>query len=165
MTRVLPYNQLLYLGHTVITMKKIVLALLLSLVTALVYAAEEPVEITVYKSPYCGCCSQWAAHLRANGFSVLENKVNNVGDYKQQFGIPSALASCHTALVAGYVIEGHVPASDIRRLLREKPDILGLSVPGMVAGSPGMEQGTEKISFDVLAVRHDGTVYIYNSYK
>lgn len=149
----------------VVTMKKIALSFLLALAAALVYAAENPVDITVFKSPYCGCCTKWAAHLRANGFSVQENKVNNVGDYKQRSGIPGALASCHTAFVAGYVIEGHVPAEDIRRLLREKPDIRGLSVPGMVAGSPGMEQGSERASFNVVAIRNDGTAYIYHSYK
>ena len=146
-------------------MKKTLILMLLMFTAALNSAAEEAgADVTVFKSPTCGCCTIWASHLRENGFTVNEKKVDNVGAYKQQLGVPGYLSSCHTAMVGGYVIEGHVPASDIRRLLQEKPDIRGLTVPGMVAGSPGMEQGGRRDSFNVLAIRKDGSSYIYNSY-
>jgi len=146
-------------------MKKTLILMLLMFTAALNSAAEEAgADVTVFKSPTCGCCTIWASHLRENGFTVNEKKVDNVGAYKQQFGVPAFLSSCHTALVGGYVIEGHVPASEIRRLLQEKPDIRGLTVPGMVAGSPGMEQGGRQDSFNVLAIRKDGSTYIYKSY-
>lgn len=97
--------------------------------------------VTVYKSPTCGCCGDWVKHLRANGFRVETHDLVDVSPIRRRYGVPSALASCHTAVVGGYAIEGHVPASDIVRLLRERPAAVGLAVPGMVVGSPGMEQG------------------------
>ena len=113
--------------------------------------------VTVYKSPTCGCCTEWVAHLRANGFKVEAHDMNDVSPIRRRYGVPGALASCHTALVGGYAIEGHVPAADIKRLLRERPKVIGLSVPGMVAGSPGMEQGTaqpyETLAFDANGYR------------
>jgi len=101
-------------------------------------------EITVYKSPYCGCCTAWSEHLRENGFKVTEIKREDMDTVKRDLGVPERLESCHTAMVDGYVIEGHVPAGDIKRLLEEKPKAKGLSVPGMPIGSPGMEQGDQK---------------------
>ena len=137
--------------------------MLLMFAAAFTSAAEKTgAEVTVFKSPTCGCCTNWASNLRENGFTVIEKKVDNVGAYKQQLGVPADLSSCHTATVGGYVIEGHVPASDIRRLLLEKPDIRGLTVPGMVAGSPGMEQGGRQGSFSVLAIKRDGSTYLYS---
>jgi hypothetical protein len=119
---------------------------------ALSAGAQRAEAVTVYKSPTCGCCSEWVKHLRANGFRVETNDLNDVSPIRRRYAVPSALASCHTAVVGGYAIEGHVPASDIMRLLRERPKIIGLSVPGMVAGSPGMEQGApqayEALAFD-----------------
>lgn len=97
--------------------------------------------VSVYKSPTCGCCGEWVKHIRANGFRVETHDSADVGPVRRRYGVPDRLASCHTAVVGGYAIEGHVPASDIRRLLRERPKVTGLAVPGMVAGSPGMEQG------------------------
>jgi len=97
--------------------------------------------VTVYKSPTCGCCSEWVKHIRASGLRVETHDLGDVSPMRRRFGVPGALASCHTAVVAGYAIEGHVPAADIQRLLRERPKIAGLAVPGMVIGSPGMEQG------------------------
>jgi hypothetical protein len=97
--------------------------------------------MTVYKDPACGCCGEWVKHIQANGFRVETREVADVTPVRRRYGVPEYLASCHTAVVGGYAIEGHVPASDIRRLLRERPKVTGLAVPGMVAGSPGMEQG------------------------
>jgi len=97
--------------------------------------------VTVYKSPACGCCGEWVKHIRANGFRVEALDVADVTPIRRRYGVPEELASCHTAVVGGYAIEGHVPADDIKRLLRERPRVRGLAVPGMVVGSPGMEQG------------------------
>lgn len=108
--------------------------------------------VAVYKNPSCGCCGEWVKHMQANGFRVVTHEVGDVTPIRSKHGVPDALASCHTALVGGYVIEGHVPAEDIKRLLREKSKVRGLSVPGMVVGSPGMEQGPPQpyatIAFD-----------------
>lgn len=95
--------------------------------------------VTVYKSAGCGCCSAWADHLREAGFSVTEENVPDLAAVKDRYHVPPELRSCHTALVGDYVVEGHVPAADILRLLKERPDVLGLTVPGMPVGSPGME--------------------------
>jgi hypothetical protein len=97
--------------------------------------------MTVYKSPACGCCGEWVKHVRANGFRVETREIADTAPIRRRYAVPDHLASCHTALVGGYAIEGHVPASDIQRLLRERPKVRGLAVPGMVVGSPGMEQG------------------------
>ena len=97
--------------------------------------------MSVYKSPTCGCCGEWVKHIRANGFRVETHEIADVTPIRRRYGVPEYLASCHTALIGGYAIEGHVPAPDIRRLLREKPKVQGLAVPGMVVGSAGMEQG------------------------
>jgi hypothetical protein len=112
------------------------------------FAAEA--DITVHKDSNCGCCSGWVEHLRAAGFSVDARDTADVARVKQQHGVPPELASCHTAIVGGYVIEGHVPALAIRRLLAERPDASGLAVPGMPVGSPGMEGGTPQAYAVVL---------------
>ena len=113
--------------------------------------------VTVYKSPTCGCCGEWVKHMRANGFDVKVHEVADVTPYRRRSMVPDHLASCHTAMVGGYAIEGHVPAADIRRLLRERPRVIGLSVPGMVVGSPGMEQGPPQpyttVAFDERNMR------------
>lgn len=116
--------------------------------------------IVVYKSPTCGCCNQWIAHLEANGFRVEARDVNDLGRIKAEVGITSANAACHTALIDGYVIEGHVPADVIARLLDERPDIAGLSVPGMPMGSPGME-GPRREPYHVYALARDGSREVY----
>ena len=120
-------------------------------------------EVTVYKSPYCGCCKGWVTHMQRNGFSVKTNDIDDVSPIKRRNGVPSRLWSCHTGLVDGYVIEGHVPAADIQRLLRERPDVRGLAVPGMVAGSPGME-GAGKDRYQVLSFDNDGKTAVYASH-
>lgn len=124
-----------------------------------------PVE--VYKSPTCGCCNDWIDHLKANGFrTVFTYDVGN-NAARARLGMPSKYASCHTAVVDGYVIEGHVPAREILRLLRERPAALGLAVPDMPVGSPGMDgpqYGGQRDPYDVLLVRRDGSASIYASY-
>lgn len=131
----------------------------LAFATALgVRAAEE--TVTVYKSPHCQCCTHWVAALRDNGFPVETVDTDTRTAVQSEAGVPPALASCHTARVAGYVIEGHVSPADLRRLLRERPDIRGLVVPGMPRGAPGME-GPEPESYDVLSLGRDGRTAVF----
>jgi hypothetical protein len=123
-------------------------------------------EVVVYKSPTCGCCTDWVTHMEQNGFSVKVHDITNVNPIKQEAGLDPALASCHTAFVGGYLIEGHVPAVDVRRLLNEKPEALGLAVPGMPIGSPGMEvAGRENQPYDVVLVRKDGQNQTFNHHN
>ncbi|TSE27852.1 hypothetical protein Taqua_00047 [Tepidimonas aquatica] len=122
--------------------------------------------VEVWKDPQCGCCNDWIRHLEANGFRVQAFDSGNAG-MRQRLGMPQALGSCHTARVGGYVVEGHVPAGDIQRLLRERPAALGLSVPRMPVGSPGMdgpEYGNRRDPYDVLLVQRDGSTRVYASY-
>ena len=116
--------------------------------------------VTVYKSPTCGCCASWVDHLRENGFTVDVQDVDDLQTVKAEHGIPAALQSCHTAIVDGYVVEGHVPAGDVKRLLVERPDAAGLAVPGMPVGSPGMEQGDTVQPYDVLLLG-DGQTSVF----
>jgi hypothetical protein len=109
---------------------------LISLLGASAAMAQATV-VEVFKSPYCGCCGKWVEHLRQNGFEVKAHDVEDVPAVRQKLGMPDRLGSCHTAKIGGYVVEGHVPAADIQRLLKEKPKALGLSVPSMPPGSPG----------------------------
>jgi hypothetical protein len=112
--------------------------------------------VTVYKSPACGCCGEWEKHMRGSGFRVETNPVADVTPLKRRYGIPESLYSCHTATVGGYVLEGHVPAADVKRLLRERTKATGLAVPGMIPGSPGMEgapQPYSTIAFDDRGTR------------
>lgn len=122
-----------------------------------------PVKMVVYKSPTCGCCSAWVDHVKAAGFQVEVHDTANVAPIKNEHGLPQHLASCHTALVDGYVIEGHVPADVIRRLLAERPQVTGIAVPGMPAGSPGMEMGDRKDPYDIIAFARDGQVSVFES--
>ena len=117
-------------------------------------------EVTVYKSPTCGCCTKWIAHLEANGFNVNAHDVADLTQVKREHGVRRGLTSCHTALVDGYVIEGHVPANDIQRLLQERPDVVGLAVPGMVMGSPGMEGPTSE-PYNVLTFDREGYTTVF----
>ena len=140
----------------------------------LIFAAASPLAraqgkptIEVWKSPDCGCCKDWVAHLEKNGFAV---KVNDTGNNaaRSRLGIPAKYGSCHTGQVAGYAVEGHVPAREIHRLLKEKPAAVGLAVPGMPIGSPGMdgsEYGPRKDPYDVLLVQRDGSATTYQSYR
>jgi hypothetical protein len=121
-------------------------------------------SIQVWKDPNCGCCVEWVKHLQAHGFAVRIHDVGNDAA-RARLGIPPALASCHTAEVAGYAIEGHVPAPDIKRLLAEKPAAVGLAVPGMPIGSPGMEVGDRRDPYDVLLVDRLGGSRVYRAYR
>ena len=116
--------------------------------------------VDVYKSPYCGCCEKWVEHLRQTGFDVRTHDVNDVPAARQRLGMPERFASCHTAKVGGYVVEGHVPAADIRRLLKEKPKAIGLAVPSMPPGSPGMES-TKPVPFNTLLVQAGGATTVF----
>jgi hypothetical protein len=121
-------------------------------------------SIEVWRSPTCGCCGKWVEHLEANGFAVTVNSAapSTLEEIKRQAGITKELASCHTAKIDGYVIEGHVPARDIERLVAEHPDAIGLTVPAMPAGSPGMEQpGGAAQAYDVLLVKKDGATEVF----
>lgn len=119
-----------------------------------------PTTVAVYKSPSCGCCAKWVDHLRAAGYTVVVHDTDGLDEVKASFGVPRQLASCHTARVGSYVIEGHVPADLIAKVLREHPPIAGLAVPGMVAGSPGME-GEAAQHYDVVAWTTAGQTSVY----
>ena len=118
--------------------------------------------VTVYRSPTCGCCKAWEDHLRENGYTVESVEMMTVDGVKDEHAVPRPLRSCHTAIVDGYVVEGHVPAADIARLLEERPDIHGLAVPGMPAGSPGMAQpGQSGPPFEVFAFSEGGSAEVW----
>lgn len=101
--------------------------------------ASDTNTLVVYKSPTCGCCAKWVEHMQQAGFTVVVHDTDDLAPVKASAGVPSSLEACHTARIGGYVIEGHVPATDVRRLLRERPAVAGIAVPGMPSGSPGME--------------------------
>lgn len=122
------------------------------------------VNVTVWKTPNCGCCKAWVAHLQKNGFAVVVNDVEDTAPIRLKLGMPEKMGSCHTASLGDYVLEGHVPAREIRQLLREKPKALGLAVPGMPMGSPGMEMGGTGDAYNVMLVLHDGSSRVYKSY-
>ncbi|HFD13369.1 MAG TPA: DUF411 domain-containing protein [Crenotrichaceae bacterium] len=121
----------------------------------------------VYRSATCGCCKNWIKHIKQHGISVEDNVLdqNELQQFKRQYGIPQNLQSCHTAVVGSYLVEGHVPAADIMRMVKEKPAIAGLSVPQMVTGSPGMEMGSRKAPFSVISFDKSGKTAVYNSYS
>jgi len=127
---------------------------------------DESYQITVYRSASCECCKGWMAHLTDHNFSVKDVVVNDVNPYKQRFGVPAQRASCHTAVVNGKVIEGHVPAQDIKALLRSDSDIRLLAVPGMPSGGPGMDfLGARKDTFSVYAITTDDKISIFKEYS
>ena len=130
----------------------------------LALARTDAEPITVWKTPNCGCCKEWVAHLRTSGFEVATHDVKDTATVRQRLGLPVKFASCHTAQLGAYVLEGHVPAQEIRRLMREKPKAVGLSVPGMPVGSPGMETDGSRDAYDVLLVLADGSSRVYQSY-
>jgi hypothetical protein len=117
--------------------------------------------IEVVKSPYCGCCTQWVEHLRANGFTVRVTETEDLEPVAHRLGVPDGLRSCHTASVEGYAIEGHVPAADIQRLLRERPQAAGLAVPGMPVGSPGMEHGDRRQPYATILFSRNGRQQLF----
>jgi hypothetical protein len=131
---------------------------------AQVFAASGLPQVDVYKNPDCGCCTGWIDHLKAAGFPVRVHETPNTGAVRKRYGIPDEFGSCHTGLVAGYALEGHVPAEDVKRLLAKKPPAVGLSVPGMPVGSPGMEMGSRKDPFQVLLIDKAGRSSVFASY-
>jgi hypothetical protein len=127
-----------------------------------VFGAAPPLPpMTVYKTPTCGCCKDWVKHVEAAGFRVKAVDMDDLSPIKRSAGVPPAMESCHTALVGPYVVEGHVPADVVKKMLDEKPKIVGLAVPGMVVGSPGMEQGNVKQPYNVVAFTRDGKSSVY----
>ena len=122
-------------------------------------------DITVYRSPSCGCCGVWLDHAQKHGFKVKDVKTEEMETLKQKYNVPPELASCHTTIVDGYVMEGHIPVDDIKRFLTEKPDFAGLAVPGMPLGSPGMEAGDMKQPFQVLAFNKEGKVEVFQEHQ
>lgn len=147
--------------------RRVLIGSVLLLALPFVHAASLGTSIEVWKDPNCGCCKDWVAYLEQSGFTV---KVNQNGNdvVRERLGMPRQLGSCHTALVSGYVIEGHVPANDIKRLLKERPAAIGLSVPGMPVGSPGMDGAIyngRKDPYEVLLVLKDGNSRVYQSYR
>ena len=127
-------------------------------------AFASPDEVVMYKDPNCGCCGKWAEHMREHGFKVKEVATAEMGQVKGEAGVPQALGSCHTARVGGYVVEGHVPAADVRRMLTEKPAIAGISAPGMPMGSPGMEGPYPADRYDVVSFDAQGRTAVYASH-
>lgn len=118
--------------------------------------------VEVFKSPTCGCCAKWVEHMNANGFNVRTTEINDLTEIKKSRGVPDQVQSCHTAVVNGYVVEGHVPASDVHRLLKEKPAIAGIAVGGMPVGSPGMDfPGTKAQAYSVVAFDKTGATRVF----
>lgn len=139
----------------------------LALLAPAAFAAAKKVPVEVWKDPSCGCCKDWVAHMEANGFQVTVHETGNNG-VRGRLGIAQQYGSCHTARVAGYALEGHVPAGEVQRLLREKPQAIGLAVPRMPVGAPGMDgpvYGGRKDAFDVLLLRKDGGATVYRHYE
>ena len=123
-----------------------------------------PPQLTVYKTATCGCCGKWAEHMKTAGFDVQVNDVPSTAPYRQKYGVPERLMSCHTAVVNGYAVEGHVPAADVQRLLKTKPAVKGIAVPGMPIGSPGMEQGDRRDAYVVVSFDDEGRIGEFQKY-
>ena len=126
--------------------------------TAIATSVEQsalPASLTIYRSPTCGCCKDWVAHMKSAGFQINDNVTSEMKTVRQTYGVPEAISSCHTALIDGYVVEGHVPAMDVQRLLAERPDVVGLTAPGMPVGSPGMEMDNRSDPYVVYAFSSD----------
>ena len=117
--------------------------------------------MTVYKTPTCGCCAKWVDHVKAAGFKVQVQDMDDLTEIKQASGVPIPVRTCHTGVVGNYVIEGHVPADLVKKMLSEKPKAAGIAVPGMPVGSPGMESGNEKVAYDVLLFDKTGKTTVY----
>ena len=144
--------------------RAILCVLALALAVTLTARAQAPAapKMTVYKSPTCGCCAKWVEHMKQAGFDLTVNDVPNVGEIKAQHHVPADAQSCHTALVGGYVVEGHVPADVVKQLLKEKPAVAGVAVPGMPIGSPGMESADgNKQAYNVVSFDKAGKTQVY----
>ena len=121
-------------------------------------------QIVSYRSASCGCCKKWVDHIQENGFQVKDHVVQNIHALKDQMNVPTHVRSCHTAIIDGYVIEGHVPATDIKKLLKERINVAGIAVPRMPVGTPGMEMGNRKDPFEVVSFNNQGQTEIFNRY-
>lgn len=137
---------------------------------ALLVMAGVPIQaadltVQVYKTPTCGCCGNWVEHMRTNGFKVEVTEVPDTAEYRRKYGVPEELRSCHTAVVDGYALEGHVPADDVQKLLKTRPKARGIAVPGMPMGSPGMEAGGRRQAFQVLLFNANGVLSQFNKYE
>ena len=128
---------------------------------AFVASAANAAQLIVHKSPYCGCCAKWIEHVEKHGFTVKVVETEDMAAVKKRLGVPDQLASCHTTVAGGYFIEGHVPAADIKRLLAQKPKAAGIAVPGMPAGSPGMDAGGQRQPYATLLVSKAGKPSLY----
>lgn len=128
------------------------------------FAANPLPQVEVFKSPTCGCCGAWVDHLKAAGFPVKVVEVGDTAATRKRHGLPDKFGSCHTGIVNGYVIEGHVPAADVKRLLTMRPVAIGLAVPGMPVGSPGMEHGNRVDPYDVLLIDKRGRETVFARY-
>ena len=124
-------------------------------------ADRQTAQMTVYKTPTCGCCAKWVDHMKAAGFKVQVQDMDDLTEIKQASGVPVKIRTCHTAVVGNYVVEGHVPADLVQKMLTEKPKMTGIAVPGMPIGSPGMESGTEKSPYDVVLFDKTGKTTVY----
>ncbi len=150
---------------TLIRLPRFASALVAAITVAGVVVSAQPERTTVlvYKTPTCGCCTKWVEHLEANGFKVVAQHRDDLTPLRQQHKVPARVTSCHTALVGPYVVEGHVPAADVKRLLAEKPKVKGIAVPGMPIGSPGME-GPNPQKYNTLAFTEDGQTSVFASH-
>ena len=139
-------------------------ALALTLGSAMVFARQAPerTSITIYKTPTCGCCGKWVSHMQANGFDTTVVDVQDTSPMRAKAGVPPGLGSCHTAFVGGYAVEGHAPADIVHKMLKEKPAIAGIAVPGMPMGSPGME-GPSSQSYNIVAFDKQGKTTVFAS--
>lgn len=143
---------------------------LISAVMALVVSAgistsaQRGTTVQVFKTPTCGCCHLWVKHLEANGFTTKVTDMEDLSGIKKKYGVPAKANSCHTAVVDGYTLEGHVPAAEVKRLLKEKPALAGLAVPGMPVGSPGMEYGKTVQPYNVMSFDKTGQLKVFASY-
>ena len=147
-----------------ISRRKMLLVMSMMVSSSYRIRGQQSPKVDVYKDPTCGCCGNWVTHVRAQGFDTVVSDVRDIAAVKAKYHVPDQLRSCHTALVGGYVIEGHVPATDIRRLLKERPKVVGLAVPGMPIGSPGME-GPNARPYDVLTFDAAGKTTVYSTQK
>jgi hypothetical protein len=126
--------------------------------------AEEPTAITVYRSPSCSCCGKWLEHLKQNNFTIKDVPTEDMQAIKTKYGVSEKMASCHTAIVDGYVVEGHVPADDIKAMLKTKPNIVGIAVPEMPSGTPGMEMGGKKDPYNVMSFDAENHYQVFKSH-
>jgi len=136
---------------------------LLPLLFASTLQAAEPIAIDVYRAPNCGCCKAWIRHLQNNGFKVTDHVESNMSAVKTRLGVPHSLGSCHTGVIDGKFVEGHVPAADVLKL-RQRADLIGAAVPAMPMGSPGMEQGGRADAYDVIGVQSNGAEEVLTRY-